>query len=268
MRSVDISKLNLRQKIFQRCFCYPPPGIDSASIEHDDTFIAESIRLNYVKYHFSDFVESIQNRVVLDVGCGFGYQVIGAAKEGAKTAIGTERRPIFEKGIAIAENLGIKDRVHFTLSPLKELGADSIDVALSLNSFEHYNEPDKILNEVQYVLKSGGRFFISFSPPWLHPFGVHMFFMIKYPWPHLIFSEKTIMKVRKIYKDDNAETFKEADGGLNRMTIKKFKSLVSDSGFVFEKLSLRPIMGVPLVSRIPVLSEFITSSVSAVLVKR
>ena len=44
--------------------------------------------------------------------------------------------------------------------------------------------------------------------------------MTKYPWAHVLFSENTIMAVRKLYKNDNASRFEEVEGGLNQMTIK------------------------------------------------
>lgn len=260
-------QLNFRQKLFLRYFCYPPPGIAISAI--DTSLVSESEPLGLLKHYFGNyFIQSIKDKVILDIGCGGGSQVLGVAKEGAKYAIGSEVRPIFEKAENRAKNLGIADRVKFTISPLKELGESSIDIAFSQNSFEHFLTPEKILNDVVYVLKKNGRFFITFGPPWLHPYGIHMAMMTKYPWAHVLFSENTIMAVRKLYKNDNAGRFEEVEGGLNQMTIKKFIRLCKNSGFSIEKLFLTPVKGLSLLIKIPFIREFFTSHVSAVLVKK
>lgn len=106
--------------------------------------------------------------------------------------------------------------------------------------------------------------FVTFSPPWLHPFGVHMFFMIKYPWAHLLWSEKTILKVRSLYRDDHPARYEDVDGGLNKMTIRRFEREVRKGGFTIERMVLRPIRPLPgLITRLPFVREFFTSTVAA-----
>jgi len=259
--------LNLFQKLFLRFYCYPPPGRKISGI--DDTLVSASDPLGLLKNYFGDyFVQSIKDKVVLDIGCGDGSQVLGVALEGGKYAIGTEIRPIFEDAENRAKDLGIYDKVKFIFPPISGLGESSVDVAFSQNSFEHFEDPEKILNEVFYVLKKQGKFFVTFGPPWLHPYGVHMFMMIKYPWAHVLFSEQTIMAVRKLYRSDDANSFEEVAGGLNKMTIRKFERCVMQSGFILEKMSLTPLKGLLPLVKIPFIREFFTSHVSAVLRKR
>ncbi len=254
------------EKIFLRLYCYPPPGKNIKKNKAREGTEKEPLEL-LIRNFGETFKSSLKNSNILDIGCGEGDQVIALAVRDTRFVIGSEIRPIYEKSLIRARNLGISNKVKFTLSPIRELGKYSIDIIISQNSFEHYKKPEKILESAYYILKNGGKFFITFSPPWLNPFGVHMFFMIKYPWAHFIFSEKTIMTVRKLYRNDNAEKFEESEGGLNKMTIRKFKYLVKNAGFKLDKLYLRPIKGIPLVTKIPILREFFTSSVSAILLK-
>lgn len=259
-------QLNFHQKLFLRFLCYPPPGKEISRT--DNTLVSESYALEALKYYFGNyFMQLIRDKIVLDVGCGEGDQVLGVAVEGAKYAIGAEIRSIFRKTEDRAKYLGISDKVQFILSPIRKLGEATIDIAFSQNSFEHFLAPDEILNDVFYVLKKDGKFFVTFGPPWLHPHGAHLSFMIKYPWIHILFPERTIMTVRKLYRIDNASRFEEVEGGLNKMTIKKFKRYVKLSGFKLEKLSLIPVRGLVLLTKFPFIREFFTSHISVVLIK-
>jgi 2-polyprenyl-3-methyl-5-hydroxy-6-metoxy-1,4-benzoquinol methylase len=260
-------KLNWRQYIFLKTFCYPPPGRPDS---HEKKMpIGQGNHLVMFETAFGkSFGSAIKNKVVLDIGCGGGAQVISMAQCGAAKSIGADYRPNFVDALDFAIKTGIKDRTYFTTEPLRSLGEGSVDVVASQNAFEHFKDPAVILADAKYVLKPGGQFFIVFSPPWLHPFGVHMFFMIKYPWAHFLFSEQTIMAVRKMYRNDGATRFIETEGGLNQMTISKFERLVSESGFECKGLSLTPIRIFPMfLTKLPGLRELITTVVSAELVR-
>ncbi len=225
--------------------------------------------LEAYEYHLGDlYRREIADKTVLDVGCGFGYEVIGAIARGAAHAIGADIRPIYEEGQKLARKLGLETKVSFTTTPIRELEPGVIDVALSQNSFEHFSDPGTVLDDVFHVLKPGGKFVITFAPPWLNPFGQHMFFMIRYPWAHLLFSEKKILNVRKLYRSDGAETYDDVEGGLNKMTIRKFTHCIETSPFELERLVITPMKIVPNFFRhIPILNEFTSSTVSAILLK-
>jgi SAM-dependent methyltransferase len=258
--------LNWRQKIFLRFFCYSPPGKEI--LDEDVPLASESDPLGLLKHYFGNhFVESVKNKVVLDIGCGKGTQVVGSVIEGAKYAIGVEIRPIFGEGEDWAKQLKIFDRVTFALSPIREIGKECVDVAFSQNSFEHFMDPDQILNDVFYVLKRSGKLFITFGPPWLNAYGEHLSFMVRYPWAHILFSEKTMMAVRKLFRNDNADRVEQVEGGFNKMTINKFKRSVKTSGFELEQLFLTPSKGLTTLVKIPYIQEFFTSNVSAILTK-
>jgi len=246
-------------------YCYPPPGRQFAG-EGDEAESVQNPLAVYLEVFGPGFADALRDKVVLDIGCGGGYQVVAAAELGARVCIGTEAREVFGNAQRLARQRGLANRVQFTLEPMENMPAGSIDVALSQNSFEHFDDPAGILSGAMHALRPGGRFFITFAPPWLNPFGVHMFFMIKYPWAHFLFSERTIMTVRKLYRNDGADYFREAEGGLNKMTIRKFLTLVGQSGFNVVEFAPTPIRFTPpFLSRVPGLREFVTSRVSAIL---
>lgn len=267
-RAVKHPKLNLREKLFLYLFCYPPPGKTNVgeNQKHQDNH-GDPLEI-LIQSFGQQFLDTIRDQRVLDIGCGIGEQVLGLAQHGAGCAFGAEERPLYAQIEQRARDQGLSDRVRFTQAPIRDLGRGAMDVVISQNSFEHFREPATILADAHHVLKSGGKFYITFSPPWLNPFGVHQFFMIRLPWAHFIFSEKTILTVRKLYRDDNAERYEDVDGGLNQMTVRKFIRFVKNSGFQLEQLALTPIRYTPpLLSRIPGIREFVISRVSAVLTK-
>lgn len=75
------------------------------------------------------------------------------------------------------------------------------------------------------------------------------------------------MAVRKLFRNDNADRFEQIEGGLNKMTINKFKKGVKGSGFELEQLSLIPTKGLAPLVKIPYIQELFTSHVSAILTK-
>jgi hypothetical protein len=123
------------------------------------------------------------------------------------------------------------------------------------------------LDQLYTLLAPGGELYISFGPPWKHPFGCHMFFLNPLPWMHFIFKEETIMAVRAGYRQDGAKRFGEVDGGLNQMTVGRFMRLAEDSKFQIAKLRLIPIKGLTWLVRNHSTREYFTSVVQCVLNK-
>ena len=264
---VGNSPLKFRQKIFLKYFCYPLPGRDHSADPGTNLHDYEPLA-TLLNSFGNEFKEDIQNKVVLDVGCGCGDQVLGVVLAGARMAVGSEIRPIYYKVEEKAKELGMTERVRFILGSIRVLGQESVDLLFSQNSFEHVGKPEEIMEDAFFVLRKGGRFFVTFAPPWLNPFGIHMFFMIKYPWSHFVFSENTIMQVRKLYRSDGADTFSQSEGGLNKMTIKRFIKLGEEAGFRLSSLDLTPIRPLPkFLTTIGGVREFVTSRVSAILSK-
>lgn len=217
---------------------------------------------------YGDLLEkALAGHVFVDIGCGLGDQVLGAAEAGAHLAVGIDKVEVnLRMASENAITRGVADRVRFTTDPVSSFGTEWADVALSQNSFEHFEEPGEILEQAYRALKPGGQFFVTFGPSWWHPFGVHNMFMIKRPWAHVVFSERTILKVRQLYRPDTPTTWR--DCSLNQMTVAKLLRLVEASRFTLTALSFTPIRPLPswLVSLRP-FREWTTADTSVILTK-
>ena len=115
------------------------------------------------------------------------------------------------------------------------------------------------------LLQPSGEVLVSFGPTWFHPLGGHLFSV--FPWAHLVFSERALIRWRSTFKTDGATRFNEVAGGLNKMTIAKFEELVADSPLKFASLELVPIKKLKNIHN-RLTREFTTAIVRCRLVKR
>jgi ubiquinone/menaquinone biosynthesis C-methylase UbiE len=127
---------------------------------------------NYYKTHDGKHSSALYNGVIkklntlnysslLDVGCGTGEVLSCIYREGVKFS-GLD---ISSKMLGIArKNLG--GNVDLRLGDSEKLPWDdeSFEALLCLNSFHHYPNPEKVLNEMNRVLKSGGK--LVMADPW------------------------------------------------------------------------------------------------------
>jgi len=105
------------------------------------------------------------------------------------------------------------------------------DIVLSINSFEHYAEPETVLKHWRFLLKPEGKVYLSFGPPWYHPYGAHMHFFTRIPWIHLWCPERFVMVWRSRYRADGAKRYEDVEGGLNRMSVSRCDHLLAVAGF-------------------------------------
>lgn len=263
--------LTFAERMFLRLWCYPPPPVP---FEPRDSYDAnqrpalDPDPLSRTRRVYGDvFQKAIAGKVFLDIGCGLGEQVIAVAKAGASLAVGVDPVEInLRMAEADAAAQGVADRVRFTTDPTSTFGTEWVDVALSQNSFEHFDNPGEILNQAYRALKPGGRFFVTFGPSWGHPYGVHNMFMIKLPWAHFVFSERTILRVRQLYRPNKPKAWREV--GLNQMTVATLLRLVKSSNFEVSDLSFTPIRPLPrwLVG-LRLFREWTTADTSVILTK-
>ena len=209
----------------------------------------------------NEFFTKIAGKVVIDFGCGEGAEAVEMAAKGARRVIGLDiREEVLRVAREKALAAGVQDICVFT-SSTNELA----DFVISVDAFEHFADPAAILRLMDTLLEPAGEVLASFGPTWYHPLGGHGFSV--FPWAHVIFSEKALIRWRSTFKTDGATRFSEVAGGLNQMTIARFQRLVAASPFKFATLELVPIRKLrPLHNRLT--REFTTSIVRCRLVKR
>jgi SAM-dependent methyltransferase len=179
--------------------------------------------------------DELAGKVVLDFGCGRGGEVIDIARHGARKVIGLDlRESVLEVARRAAAEANLADRCVFTTQT-----DERADVVLSLDAFEHFSDPANILRVMRGLVREDGRAIIMFGPTWYHPVGGHSFSV--FPWAHLLFTEKALIRWRADWSKDGATRFGEIDGGLNQMTIRRFERLVAESDFEFETFEAVPI---------------------------
>jgi len=205
--------------------------------------------------------EATRDKVVIDFGCGDGEDAVEIAKRGARRVIGIDiRERALGKAKDLAAEQGVSDRCLFTTHT-----DEKADVILSVDAFEHFDDPAEILRIMRRLLRDDGCVIAAFGPTWYHPLGGHLFSV--FPWAHLVFTEKSLIRWRSDFKTDGATRFCEAEGGLNQMTISRFESIVAQSDFKFAEFEPVPIRKLrPLANRLT--REFTTAIVRCKLVPR
>jgi SAM-dependent methyltransferase len=180
-----------------------------------------------------EFLPGVRGLHVVDFGCGNGLEVIELAKAGAARVTGVDIGDVLVTARKNIESAGLADRCAIT-SNAAGIEADAV---LSLDSFEHYADPEEILQVILKILRPGGLLHVSFGPIWYHPTGSHLAELP--PWSHVVFSEQAVLGWRSLMRGPGAKSYE--DLGLNRMTISRFEQIVARSPFQVEAMRVVPI---------------------------
>jgi len=241
----------LQYRILRRIAPQDPPYLSGAAYEGKskiEVLLGEQV------------LRELRGKVVVDFGCGDGYEAIELAKKGARQVIGIDNRErALERARVNARHAGVEDACVFCAN-----GSHSADAVISLDGFEHFEDPGAVLQIMYRLLKPGGTVYASFGPTWYHPLGGHLFSV--FPWAHLMFSEPALIRWRSDLRSDGATRFSEVEGGLNGMTIARFGRLLEGSLFVVDSFETRPIRKLRLVHN-RLTREFTTSTVRCTLKK-
>ncbi len=222
--------------------------------------------LDLLKRVFPDFSTLVSGKRIIDFGCGAGYQGIALAQRYDCSVVGIDtNKKILRQAIDNAKQHGIPPSQISFVASIQPHMRNAFDVVISQNSFEHFSNPRDILAQMKSLLNPSGLILLTFGPPWFAPYGSHMHFFCKVPWINILFSEKTVMRVRSRYRNDGAKKYHEVESGLNRMTIKKFESIVASSGLKTRYRNYECIKGINSLSRLPLLRELCINHVTVIL---
>jgi len=254
----DGAKLRIPERLLL-AFCRPtkaaPLPVTTYSYTLDNA-------LDFSRRMVPDFPERLRGKTVLDYGCGPGWQAIAMCRAGAAHVHAMDiNEDWLAHGRELARSAGVTG-VSFGQEP----GAEKYDAVISLCSMEHFPNPEREMLRMASFTRQ--ELIITFSECWFSPHGTHLNGTTHLPWLNLMFSERTLMNVRNLYPDgsDGAKTFGEVRGGLNKMTVARFERLISSvPGFRVHYLSLRGVKGLPMVTRIPVVRELMTSALTCIL---
>jgi SAM-dependent methyltransferase len=213
----------------------------------------------------------IRGKTVLDVGCGFGSTSIYMAQNGARTVVGMdidERRIAFARSKLKSEHQDVSDVVEFRLA--HEPTPEQFDIVVSKDSFQNYSDPETLVFTLKQYLSPEGVLAIGFGPLWKSPYGGSIDFMTPVPWAHLLFPESVIMRERRRFRpDEDARSFGEIRGGLNKMTLRRYVRIIEEAGLQFEYLRTnvsrrKAVALLSLLRRIPFCEEYFTVNVYSI----
>ncbi len=242
-------------RIFPALAFHKELEIAKSSVEANQKWAYEEARR--VCRNFQPYWD-LQDKWVLDLGHGLG----------GKLPFYLEARPRFLVGVDIDASSTRIAAQHVRSADLTAkqsraavlvcdgaslaLGSDSLDAVVSINVLEHVARVEAVLSECHRVLKPGGLAYLHF-PPYLSPWGPHLENWIHFPWPHLLFSDRTLLQVaaREDARMRLSEKFLEPacveweteDGkipGVNRVTLRHFHRMVKSTGFRIVQLKYLP----------------------------
>lgn len=111
-----------------------------------------------------DMMPNLENKCVLDMGCGFGEHCKRFIKEGAKNVIGID---ISEKMLEVAKRENADSRityVNMAMEDIKQLD-EKFDVIVSSLAFHYVDDFSKVVAKVYDLLNEGGTFIFSQEHP-------------------------------------------------------------------------------------------------------
>lgn len=196
----------------------------------------------------------IPGKRVLDVGSGLGGKPIYYAELGAHSVTAIDLRT-YSTTSALA--LVYRRQLQTVVRPLigdaaqMPFSDNSFDVIVSINVFEHVDDLSTTLAECKRVLRPGELMFLHF-PPFYSPWGPHLEGWIDFPWPHLLFSDKTLIQAVRCVEErrkNNADyippaqvDWKDLDRlpELNRTTVRQFIQLIHSLDLIVVESRLLP----------------------------
>ena len=207
-----------------------------------DNYISDRLsNVSDYRQLFSGFTR-FEGKTVLELGCSRGYLLNSFRQLEKFTAIGADINP---EMLALARTECRSDIQFVQTTPDYIPVPDAtVDVVYTIDTIEHLSRPYEMFTEVFRILKPDGMFLIHFGP-WYNPNGAHLEDIIPFPWPHVMFSMDTLLRVAAyIYesKDTKHACYWYNNKGelrpnpyidrehwrefLNDLTIRKFKRLL------------------------------------------
>ena len=250
---------------------FPPKKLEGrkSSIEYSATEYNWAVK-GYEPYKS---MLPLENKVVLDAGCGLGGRTVYYSEKGPKSIVGIDidaDRIKFAKEFADYRNV---KNISFLIANLTDIPFNSnhFDVIIMNDVLEHVRIDylEKTLIELKRILKPGGRLFLEF-PPWTSPFAAHLYDKISIPWCQFLFREKVLINYIESNKTvtpygrlSYIEHFKE----LNRLNKKPFIKMMQKLNFLEVHFNQIIIKKLNFLKVLPIINEFATNRIVGIYTK-
>jgi len=156
-------------------------------------------------------IGNVKDKIILDIGCGFGDHIKRLSKRGAKKIIGFDASSELIK-IAKEQNITFSEFYIGNMNQKLRFKNQIFDIVFSSLALHYVKNLNQLLSEIHRVLKKGGVFIFSTGHP--------VFDLINQSPTHLI-GIKKIKNKRIIYGNYFDESPKETDLGsfLGKMKV-------------------------------------------------
>lgn len=169
---------------------------------------------------------------VLDVGCGHGALAVDIARRGAAAVVGVdinEEPVVFARTYVKRHFPDLADRITFTVDDVANL-TQRFDVVVSKDSFEHIDDLDAVMLQLQRLLKPGGHLLAGFGPLYFSPFGDHgRYLWRRAPWLPALMPEPLLLKLATLRHGRPIRS--PSDLGLNKLTPARFRRIIQAQGW-------------------------------------
>jgi SAM-dependent methyltransferase len=188
---------------------YPEPpvyGYDPRSVEERGRLRAREILSMPGAGAAKDFLE---------LGCWDGMVSASLARAGRRaTGIDYRNEGFDARATAAGANLVVMDASRLTFEDT------SFDFVFSYDAFEHFESPERVLEETIRVLRPGGMLYLDFGPLYLSPLGQHAYRSIRVPYCQCLFAPGTLTEFTAAHGLPAIEF-----DHVNRWTIARFREL-------------------------------------------
>jgi len=183
-----------------------------------------------------------KGKVIVDYGCGYGFDSLFVFQKGANHLYALEVSGTrLERSRQLHETHGFSNVTYINNENVEALttkiGKRVVDIVLCRDVMEHVSSPEKVLKSIYDILKIGGMAYIGLSPFFRSPYGAHIRTKCALPWVHLIFSEKTVIKVfKKLYNlPESTKRYIDIEGsGVNKLSYFEYLDMLHSFDWIIE----------------------------------
>jgi len=245
-------------------------------------FKEQSITTEKYVIPFIESVFPLQSSVnILEVGCGEGGNMLPFLRRGLRTVgVDLNKNKIANARKFYAQQTLPATPEFYHIDIYDWQTDEKYDLIMLRDVLEHIHHQERFMQFVKKFLKPNGKIFLGF-PPWQNPYGGHqqMFdsFIARLPYIHLL--PKFLYRgLLSLAKEDKSEINMAMEVKQTGITIERFLRIVKKEQYRIDrmqlylinpnyevKFGLKPRKQAAIISHIPWIRNFITTTVYVVL---
>ncbi len=178
---------------------------------------------------------------LLDVGAGRGESLMVAREYGFRSATGIDYSADYYRALEPDLDPEVAASIQYVEGNLGEmtLEPECRDLVTSFQSFEHFLDPERIMDQCHRALRTGGYFYTVFGPLFRAALGGHRFGVTPVPYLQNLFSNDVVFRFmygdldfrggRNTYTGEPV-TAENPFPEMNQWTLAQFEELFAASG--------------------------------------